>query len=97
MKGDQAKSLVPITVRITADVKPKPNVAEIHVGRNEQAVLPFNTYGKLYLGYNSTWNLCCASAYTKYRNVFSCIISTSSRGGRGSQSFLSRFDIQERI
>ena len=45
MKGDQAKSLVPITVRITADVKPKPNVAEIQVSHNEQVVLPFNTYG----------------------------------------------------
>ena len=97
MKGDQAKSLVPITVRITADVKPKPNVAEIQVSHNEQVVLPFNTYGKLCIGYNSTWNLCCAGAYIKYRNDFSCIISTSSRGSRGSQSFLSRFDIQERI
>ena len=89
MKGDQARSLVPITVRITADVKPKPNVAEIQVSRNEQVVLPFNTYGKLYLGYNSTWNLCCASAYIKYRNVFSCIISIQHlfcRESRVSQS-----------
>ena len=49
MKGDQAKSLAPIIVRITADVKPKPNVAEIQVSRNEQVVLPFNTSGKFYI------------------------------------------------
>ena len=39
MRGDPAKSLAPITVRITADVKPKPIVAEIQVGQNIKAVL----------------------------------------------------------
>ena len=34
MKGAASKSLAPITVRITADVKPKPIVAEIQVGHN---------------------------------------------------------------
>ena len=34
MKGAASKSLAPITVRITADVKPKPIVAEIQVGYN---------------------------------------------------------------
>ena len=49
-KGDQAKSLAPINVRITLDVKPKPNVAEIQVSRNEQVVLPFNSSGTFYPG-----------------------------------------------
>ena len=48
-KGDQAKYLAPITVCITVDVKPKPNVANIQVSRNEQVVLPFNTSGKFYI------------------------------------------------
>ena len=34
MRGYPSKPAAPITVRITADVKPKPVVAEIQVGRS---------------------------------------------------------------
>ena len=63
LKGDPAKSMAPITVRITADVKPKPIVAEIQVSQAihfevERLNIAFRIRN-------------CTGACSKYGNVFS--------------------------
>ena len=91
MKGDPAKSLAPITVRITADVKPKPIVAEIQVSSNEQLLLSFDTPRE-----NNTKHL-KSPLFRCLHQVLQCLQLYLQRlcwrGSRASHFLQSRFDV----